>query len=934
MKKSYLLLILSGVMAVGVSSAAETEKRDSIANFPWAQQRSYYQTTGSYLTIGEKELEKRTLGDLRNRLTGIMPAIDVQEISGSLWASNYAATNMNSSSFSIFLRGSGNQVCIVDDTYIPFGQLQLDPNQIESITVLADVLDKAKYGPIASDGALFIRTKKGGYNMPMQIHVDMEGGISMADRIPQWVNGVEYARMNNAARAAAGYSMLYLPDAIEGFKKQDAYNLKYPNVDYKSLMLKETLPVSRVGVNLHGGGSRVKYNFSLNGFYAGDIIKNSSEHDYSKINASASLTAKVGKYIEVGADFSTLLSFRRYGRTAWYAYRSVPAVAYPLTLGSSSGDDGGRFGTTIYGVSRTFGQNYYALGLEGGFRTDRNRTGLVNASIDIDMSWLVRGLKSRSAFGLTNFVQTTIGKNDDYLGYYWASDSGIGDISTHKGTKASGKSTFGTYTMQSLSFYERLSYDWAANGHKIAAGATFILNNNTNASNSNLQRQLYAMFDVSYAYADKYIVEFVGQYAGSSRFNRDNRFGFFPSAGVAWVVSKENFMRDIRWIDNLKLHAQVGQLGESDLFGATYLYNSDYSFANGMWYGPNSKQDSWFGTNRYTSQLTTMNRLANPDLGWGKLFQADLGIDFDFLQSFSFSTNVYYRQSTNRIANVSGQLPSVFGLYGIALYENYTKESLKGADFALRYHRSFGDWRIAAGASATTWAIFSDKPVSDDYLYAYQKKTGRAVDSRWGFRCIGKYRSEEQIQSLPAYSSDLQIGDLIYADMNDDGKIDDNDKVIIGHSLPRMRYAVTLGFGYKNFEMQVVGTGSAFYQTHLSNAYFWNGWGDGNYSAFVRDNIGGDYPRLNYIKSENNFVISDFWQRNGGWFKIQDVEIAYTLPFKKGNKAGIRNIRFSLRGQNLATISGIKDVDPESIDAGVDAYPLFRTITAGIKFNF
>ena len=131
----------------------------------------------------------------------MMPAISVQEKAGDFWSSSYQSPNLNSSSFQVFLRGSGNQVCIVDDIYIPFGQVQLDPNQIESITVLTDILDKAKYGPMASDGALLIRTKKGGYNTPMQIHVDMEGGIGIADRIPEWVNGIEYARMNNAARA-------------------------------------------------------------------------------------------------------------------------------------------------------------------------------------------------------------------------------------------------------------------------------------------------------------------------------------------------------------------------------------------------------------------------------------------------------------------------------------------------------------------------------------------------------------------------------------------------------------------------------------------------------------------------------------------------------------------------------------------------------------
>ena len=236
-----------------------------------------------------------------------------------------------------------------------------------------------------------------------------------------------------------------------------------------------------------------------------------------------------------------------------------------------------------------------------------------------------------------------------------------------------------------------------------------------------------------------------------------------------------------------------------------------------------------------------------------------------------------------------------------------------------------------AGVGTSTWEIKYEKIVNDDYLYDYQKKTGTPTDSYWGFRCIGKYTDPSQLTSLPAYSVDAQVGDLIYEDVNDDGLVDENDRVNLGHTSPRLRYAVRLGFAWKNLEINAVGTGNAFYNTAMTNEYFWNGWGDGNYSAFVRDNLGGAYPRLDYVHSKNNFVASDFWLRDGGWFKVQDVEIAYTLPLKKG---ALRSIRFSVKGQNLATVSGIKDVDPESIDAGVSSYPLMRSFSGGIKLNF
>ena len=762
----------------------------------------------------------------------------------------------------------------------------------------------------------------------------MESGISMAGRVPEWVNGVEYAQLNNAARAASGYDELYSPEAIEGFAKNDPYDLLYPNVDYKSLMYKNSYPLSRAGVSFYGGGNSVRYNFALNGLYSGDLVKGGATTDYSRFNISAGMAAKIGRYIEVSVDFSSLLSFQRSGRTSWNSYRTVPSVAYPLVLGTATGDEetGEAKGTTVYGVSRTFPNNYYALQMEGGFRTHRMRTGLFNTALDIDLSWLLDGLHSRTGFSNSSFVQTTIGKNNDYLAYYWTQESGKGEISGHRGTRATGKSTFDNYSVQALGMYERLSYDKRFGMHNIAAGATFTLNSTSNKASTWYQRQMYGIADLSYSYADKYIAEFVAEYAGTHTLNRANRFGFFPTAGLAWVASNEGFLKSVSWVDNLKLRAQAGIIGQTSLFDTPYLYRGIYSFGNSMFYGPNDKQDCWFGgTANWVSQKTTISRVPNEDLSWAKIYQVDAGLDFDFLNMFSFSTNFFYRKIDGIIANTTSVTPGVFGLSGMSMFENFTAISIRGVDATLNYAQSFGDFRVSAGVSAQTWIQKNDKVVEDNYLYDYQKKTGANADAIWGYRCIGKFTDESQLATVPAYSSDVAVGDLMYEDVNNDGKIDANDQVIIGHSNPRLYYQVNLGFAWKNLEMSVIGAGRAFFKTAMTNDWFWNGTGDENYSAFVRDNIGGDYPRLAYVKDENNFVTSDFWLRNGGWFKIKDVEIAYTLPLR--NKA-IRSVRFSVRGQNLATITGVKDVDPENINAGVSSFPLMKTITGGIKLNF
>ena len=929
----YIISVLAAVAACIEMSAAVPEKKDSVITYPWGQKLTYWQTTGSGLTVNIPKLETKVAGDLRNSMTGVVPGMDVRELTGGFDPSGYAMYTLNNSHIQLTMRGNTDLMCIVNDMHIPFSQLLLDPNQIESITVITDVVDRAKYGPLATNGALLIRTKQGGYNTPMRIHVDMESGISMAGRVPEWVNGVEYAKLNNAARSASGYDELYSPEAISGFAKNDPYDLRYPNVDYKSLMYKNSYPLSRAGVSFYGGGNNVRYNFALNGLYSGDLVKGGATTDYSRFNISAGMAAKIGRYIEVSVDFSSLLSFQRYGRTSWNSYRIVPAVAYPLTLGTATGDEEGEAkGTTIYGVSRTFPDNYYALQIEGGFRTHRMRTGLFNTALDIDLSWLLDGLHSRTGFSNSSFVQTTIGKNNEYLAYYWTEESGKGDISDHRGTKSTGKGTFDNYSVQALGMYERLSYDKRFGMHNIAAGATFTLNSTSNKASSWYQRQMYGIADLSYSYADKYIAEVVAEYAGTHTLNRANRFGFFPTAGLAWVASNEGFLKSVSWIDNLKLRAQTGIIGQTSLFDQPYLYRGVYSFANSMYYGPNDKQDCWFGgTAQWISQKTTISRVPNEDLSWAKIYQVDAGLDFDFLKMFSFNTNFFYRKIDGIIANTVSVTPGAFGLSGMAMYENFTAISIRGVDATLNYAQTFGDFRVSAGVSAQTYIQKNDKVVEDNYLYDYQKLTGLNADAIWGFRCIGKFTDESQLATVPAYSSDVAVGDLMYEDVNNDGKIDANDRVVIGHSNPRLYYQVNLGFAWKNLEVNVVGSGRAFFKTALTNDYFWNGTGDGNYSAFVRDNIGGDYPRLSYVKDENNFISSDFWLRDGGWFKIQDVEVAYTLPLR--SKA-IKSVRFSVKGQNLATITGIKDVDPEYINAGVSSYPLMKTITGGIKLNF
>ncbi len=223
--------------------------------------------------------------------------------------------------------------------------------------------------------------------------------------------------------------------------------------------------------------------------------------------------------------------------------------------------------------------------------------------------------------------------------------------------------------------------------------------------------------------------------------------------------------------------------------------------------------------------------------------------------------------------------------------------------------------------------------MADDlYRYEWQKQTGASESAYRGYVCIGKFETADQIANLPKLDkTDTHIGDLMYKDLNGDGTIDLNDKKIVGNTAPAARFAINIDIQYKNFGLALTGSGRAGYDIAMTNEYFHCGWGDDLYSNFVLENLGGAYPRLSYDKSSTNFAASDFWLRNGGYFKLKSAELSYTLY---PNVKWMEKVKFSVTGGNLFTITGVEYVDPEDIDAGVSAYPFFRTVMAGIKVTF
>ena len=921
MKKLYYPLLV--FLTLLAAFPLEGSERDSVrVSVPWQGTEGAARTTVSARNICSGPLEKSPFVDIWGRMTGLIPGLEITRGGGTM--STVAAS-----------KGIASSICFIDDIPVPMELVYLDPNQIESITYLSDAVDKALYGPRATYGAFYIRTKGGGWEQPFTVHASVESGIDFVNWMGGYVGGVEYARLNNQARAAAGYTQLYSEQAIAGFAQGNPYDRRYPNVDWNSFFLRGWKPLSRVGLDVSGGTRNIKYHLALNGLHDGDLIKVGPPMDYNKINLTSRITARIDRYITAGATFMGLLAYNRSSRGNIFSANSVIPVAFPIALGISQGQtdiDGDKAGTTIYAVSRSFPANPYALIIDGGFTMTRLRSGLFSADLDIDLGWLLKGLSARGAVSFLSNYTLQSGKTNDYLAYYWDPAGDIVDLSTHQGVKASAKSLLGTSTYQDFSTYAQLKYVLERGGHALRLSGTGYLSSTSRSASSYYERYVTAIGAAAYNYRERYLADLTVNYSGSTQYAREGRWRAFPALGLAWVVSKEPWMEGVSWLEDLRLTAKGGLLGEYWPTGSNFLYEGTYTSGSADTYGP-APNGQWFGSDTQSVPVTTITRLANRDLTWPVIREVDLGFTLGLCCGLELEAKWFSLRRMNLISNTMDRFNPSYGWNGIVWYDNSTETLTRGVEGALRYHRRSGEVDWSVGTTFASWDAWYTKLVRDDSLYPWQKQTGRSTGAYVALECIGKFETPEQIATRPKYDqTGTRVGDLMYKDLNDDGMIDANDQKEVGNTTPRLRLSPTADIRWRIWELNLVGVGQFGYDAALAGAYFRGGSGDGNYSVFIRDNIGGAYPRLSYLASATNALNSTFWLRHVSWLKLRSVELACNLPVREG--APVKGVRLSLKGSNLLTLTNLKEMDPEFPSAGISSYPFYKGVMLGAKLTF
>lgn len=935
---------------------------DDNIHLPYEVTKARY-SVGSTVTIKGEELAKYSSADFRNALTAVLPGVEVTENYGQVGVSPLEHIGQYGAATAVSVTSRGRQVMyLLDDVPVQINEIPLNPDQIESVTIIRDGLEKTMYGSVAADGIISIKTKQGVVN-DRYLNVNVESGINMTDRMPKSASASQYAQLNNLARYNSGLNPQYTKDDIAAYALNDPNDQFHPAVDYRGMMLKNIMKFNRAGVS-SGGGNNIVHYFAYLG-YTGqdDIYKIGPAAGYTNVNINGNLDVKLHKFITAGFGVMSSIGVRKsgnYGYSANYTsedassnttlgvtefpdiisdINAIPALSFPIYAETSE-----EFETPHYAVNSKYTQNPIANILENGSYTETIRSAMFKVNLNIDLQFITKGLYSYTYAAYTSSNLVRLGLMEDYAAYILTPTVDFDgkkimiaeQSSSHAVKVMSNKAKLLDYYSNRFYLVQKIGYDRSFGLHSVKASADFMITQRKQKFITEHRREANIGLNASYSYAGRYLAQFSMNTHGT--YSLLNHWSVSPSLGLGWVISDEPWMKDAKGIDFLKLRAQGSYLAYDSLTSAN-RDTDNYSWnATGSKFGPYTN-NQWFGS----SQSAAVNRtyasmLGNPDLRLERRKELSAGVDLTALDKrLSVSLTYYNFTQDGILTQMSNVLPLVAGVSTGSLYMNYNITNRQGAELSIGWKDHVGDFTYSVSGWATTQASMIIRADELNYSEAYRSKVGKSASAIWGLQCLGQFASDQETTVVPQLFDDyLVAGDLKYQDMNGDGYVDDTDSSVIGDSMPKLIGALNLYFAYKGVDLSISGTGRAFYDAQLTNSYYWNGWGDSNYSYYTVKNAGNpNAPRLTYNKVNNNYKLSTYWLKDGSFFKIQSVELGYSFPVEKWHISHVlRGARIYVRGNNLCTFSAIRDCDPEALSSGLTNYPLMRTVVGGVKLTF
>ncbi|MDG5799167.1 TonB-dependent receptor [Marinilabiliaceae bacterium ANBcel2] len=913
--------------------------------------------TGSVATVSSQEIERAPVANMSTVLGGRISGLTSHQSSGAPGADDATLLIRGRST-----TGSSSPVVIVDGVQRDFNNL--DPNEIESITLLKDASSAAVYGVQGANGVILVTTKRG-VQQDAQITYRASYSVSQNTRFPDFMDGVQYAEAYNQARELDGLPPMFSDSDLEKIRYGDPDGV-LGNTDWVDELFDSNAPTQHHNISVRGGTEGVNYFISL-GYY--DQEGSISNFNFQRYNVRSNIDAEITDNLGVSFDLAARLEERSrplygVGPNDWNNLVQQSIRAKPIV--PMYAPDG------IPTATRTASSIVNPIAGRDLSGTNESERSVFESSLTFDydapfvdglnmrfMTSYDRNYRHGKAFTTPYKVQVL---NQSSMSYQkqWAPNASSGIASLNETFSQGNRLTVqpsiryettidDLHNINVLALYEQSNY--LSNRFSASKRDFDFLDlpeldfgkevRDADAVRGSSYESPRAGFvsRINYDYDSRYLVELASRYDGSYKFHSDNRWGFFPAASVGWVMSNEDFFETLNTpLTHLRFRASAGITGNDQI--------SDYMYLSTM----NILQHAVaFGDDLQNSIYT--GSIPNPDITWetttsynigfdSRLWYGLLGVEFDW----------FYEVTDDILRPVSGLYPPSMG-GNFPATVNSGKVDNRGFDLTITHDNQVADFNYGARANVN-WARNKILRIDESpNIPEHQSRIGRSIGEKDGLIALRLFESDEQAENYPAPAAGAQAGDIMYKDLNGDGKITyDQDRTFIGRSnIPELMFGLDLHAEWRGFDIAALFQGAAIADFALMGFYPGVGYDnteftrsfyhDGNSPVYLiedswtPDNPTAEYPRLSTVSRPNNGWASTFWIKDASYLRLRNLQIGYTIPSHILNNYGISDFRVYVGGSNLFTLSEFDYIDPEAPDVNNGYYPQQKTYTFGLSLT-
>ena len=903
---------------------------------------------GSISTASAEDLKQMGTPNLSNALAGRVSGVVTMVGSG----------RPGGDDAEMFIRGvstlnSANSKPLILVDGVERDYTQLDPEDIESFSVLKDASATAVYGVRGANGVLLITTKRGTISTAT-VTVSYQTTLQQPVRLMKYLNSYESALLRNESYINDGLPPLFSDEVLGHFKNHDL-PFTYPDNDYVKDFLKKTTPMHNMNVSVRGGNNRLKYYISTNGLFQDGLYKQFSETqipsnaNFKRLNIRSNLDFEATKTTTISLDLNSRVEAQQNVSTDDINSNSVfsqmnitPPYLYAYRL--PNGSYGGSSGTTavnLMALLTDYGNNRLLDNiLEGTFKVNQK------------LEFLTKGLSFRGMVSFNSYFQsgTKVG--------YWPPTFTYNIDGTY--TKTTDETSPWINKIAGDGHSKRTNMEYSLNYSRSfeSHAVTGMLLYTQTKSNSNAEIPkgfLGYVGRATYAYNQRYLAEFNFGYNGSDQFEKSHRYGFFPSFSMGWVASEETFFKSkIPAISFLKIRGSYGEVGNDKIGSDRFLYLQTFSTSGSYYFGTDN---SW-GAQSALYEGT----LGNNNVTWEVGKKSNAGFEMKLFKNKFFFNLDLFREMRVNIFTSRNTRPLLLGVN--LPKENIGKVENKGFEIETGINDKIGEvgYHIQGMISfAKNTVIFQDEV---EPRYEYLRRTGKPVGQNFGLSVLGYYTPDDfqkdsngelilQSNGKPILNSEMpqptfgpvQLGDFKYLDLNGDGVIDSFDQGPIGHTrIPTVFYSLSYGFNFKGFDLNMMWQGAAGNDKLLSGYGVWEQIREqGRFleihqSAWSLDSYLNKeeilYPRLSSSQNTHNHRSNSYFLKKGDYIRLKNLELGYNIPKNSLNKIGISSLRVFMSGTNLLTLDYIKIMDPESNSSDGSGYPQMKLWNMGFNLKF